>query len=104
LKHLTTNLIAALVYWPLAKFCKLLEWMGIPVQQIPLSYYRNHSFYTMRTDSRDRFGTPLEQRFTRTKIESMMSEAGLVDIQFSEAAPFWCVIGYKFQVSDRCVE
>ena len=62
---------------------------------IPLSYYKNHSVYTMITDSRDRFGTPLEQRFTKNTIRSMMLEAGLKDIVFSESAPFWCVLGYK---------
>jgi len=49
----------------------------------------------MRTDARDRFGTPLEQRFTRKQIESMMQSAGLIDIKFSESAPYWCVVGLK---------
>jgi hypothetical protein len=31
----------------------------------------------MRTDARDRFGTPLEKRFTRTEGVSLMDEAGL---------------------------
>ena len=62
---------------------------------IPLSYYRHHSFYTLRTDARDRFGTPLEQRFTRAEIGKMMRQAGLVEIRFSEAAPYWCVVGLR---------
>ena len=49
----------------------------------------------MRTDSRDRFGTPLEQRFTRKEIEKMMESAGLKDITFSEETPFWCAVGIK---------
>ena len=49
----------------------------------------------MRTDARDRFGTPLEQRFTLQEIEDMMREAGLVDLRFSELAPFWCAVGIK---------
>jgi hypothetical protein len=49
----------------------------------------------MRTDSRDRFGTPLEQRFTREEIYSMMISAGLTDIKFSDQAPYWCVVGFK---------
>ena len=49
----------------------------------------------MRTDARDRFGTPLEQRFTRYQIEAMMRDAGLIDIRFSEAAPYWCAVGLK---------
>ncbi len=94
-KNLVTDLIAVVVYLPLAYFSKLLELMGVSVQSIPLSYYRNHSFYTMRTDSRDRFGTPLEKRFTKNEIEAMMEEAGLGNITFSENAPFWCAVGYR---------
>jgi hypothetical protein len=49
----------------------------------------------MRTDARDRFGTPLEQRFTRAQIRDMCTAAGLVDLRFSPQAPFWCVVGFK---------
>jgi len=49
----------------------------------------------MRTDSRDRFGTPLEQRFTKTEIEQMMHAAGLKDIVFSNHQPYWTALGYK---------
>lgn len=95
LKHGVTNIIAASVYWPLARLSLLLERLGVSVISIPLSYYRHHSFYTMRTDSRDRFGTPLEQRFSREQIEIMMREAGLVDIRFSNCAPYWCAVGVR---------
>jgi ubiquinone/menaquinone biosynthesis C-methylase UbiE len=95
LKHLCTNIIAAIVYWPLAKFSRFLEILGISPTNIPLSYYRNHSFYTMRTDSRDRFGTPLERRFTRSEIRSMMEAAGLQNVQFSQSAPYWCAVGLR---------
>jgi len=49
----------------------------------------------MRTDSRDRFGTPLEQRFTRSEIKAMMLAAGLEDINFSDRFPFWVAVGKK---------
>ena len=95
LKHALTDMIALLVYLPLATLCRILETHGCKVAGIPLSYYRKHSFYTMRTDARDRFGTPLESRFTRAQITQMMECAGLLGITFSEAAPFWCVVGIK---------
>jgi ubiquinone/menaquinone biosynthesis C-methylase UbiE len=95
LKHLTTECIAALVYYPLARTARLLETLGLPVAGIPLSFYRSRSFYTMRTDARDRFGTPLEQRFTRQQIHAMMLASGLGDIRFSETEPFWCATGIK---------
>ena len=49
----------------------------------------------MRTDARDRFGTPLEQRFSQSQIMLMMEDAGFHDIEFSSEEPYWCVIGYK---------
>ena len=42
----------------------------------------------MKTDSRDRFGTPLEKRFTKIEIEKMMIESGLESIRFSDNFPF----------------
>jgi SAM-dependent methyltransferase len=95
LKHIITDILAALIYYPLARFSRLAERLGLSVVSIPLSYYRSHSFYTMRTDSRDRFGTPLEQRFTRKEITEMMCAAGLRDVRFSESAPYWCAVGVK---------
>ena len=80
LKHVVTDLIAGVVYWPLARLSGVLEKLGVGVHGIPLSYYRKHTFYTLRTDARDRFGTPLEQRFTRAEIEKMMRAAGLDEI------------------------
>ena len=68
--------------------------MGADVATWPLSTYRDKSFYVMRNDALDRFGTRLEQRFTREQIRSMMSRAGLKDILFSEEV-FWCALGYR---------
>ncbi|HEX8173189.1 MAG TPA: methyltransferase domain-containing protein [Thermoanaerobaculia bacterium] len=95
LRYFLSQLLAGLVYWPLARFGRLLERLGMNVEHMPLSYYRKRSFYVMRTDVLDRFGTRLEQRFTRKQIETMMREAGLDGIRFSETAPFWCAVGFK---------
>ena len=95
LKNAVTDAIAFLVYLPLATISRILEKLGFTVESVPLSYYRRHSLYTMRTDARDRFGTPLEQRFTRCQIKHMMERSGLVNVCFSEAAPFWCAVGRK---------
>lgn len=94
-KHVVTDLIAGLVYYPLSRLAALLESFGLPFNYIPLCYYRKLSFYTMRTDSRDRFGTPLEQRFTRSQISEMCTAAGLVNLTFSPNAPYWCVLAFK---------
>jgi ubiquinone/menaquinone biosynthesis C-methylase UbiE len=94
-KPFVTDLLAAIIYWPLARTALLLEKIGGDPASLPLAYYRDRSFYTMRTDSRDRFGTPLEQRFTRPEIEAMMRDAGLENIRFSEAEPYWVAVGQK---------
>jgi SAM-dependent methyltransferase len=95
LKHMVTDLIALLVYWPLARLALLAEKTGLGGRNLPLHGYRNYSFYTMRTDSRDRFGTPLEQRFTRVEIRAMMEQAGLENIVISDGEPYWCAVGTK---------
>jgi hypothetical protein len=94
-KNATTDLLAAAVYWPLARVSWLGEKLGLNTESLPLHSYRNSSFYTMRTDSRDRFGTPLEQRFTREQIRAMMEAAGLRDVVFSENEPYWHAVGTK---------
>jgi ubiquinone/menaquinone biosynthesis C-methylase UbiE len=94
-KKVITDLIAVLVYWPLARLAQLVERRGRNPELVPLSIYRDSSFYTMRTDALDRFGTRLEQRFTKGEIRQMMTAAGLVDIRFSENEPFWCAVGTK---------
>jgi ubiquinone/menaquinone biosynthesis C-methylase UbiE len=97
LKSIVTDAIAALIYFPSARLALLGERWGLNVEGWLLSSYRSISFYTMRTDSRDRFGTPLEQRFTRSEIMKMMQDAGLEDIRFSDRFPFWCAVGRKVQ-------
>ena len=55
LKPLITDMIALLVYFPLARLALLGERLGLKMNAMPLYFYRDKSFYTMRTDSRDRF-------------------------------------------------
>ena len=95
IKFAACQVIAATVYWPLARLAGLLEKAGVKVDNLPLSDYRTLSFYSMRTDALDRFGTRLEQRFTRVQIETMMRAAGLGDIRFLEGPPYWCAVGRK---------
>lgn len=95
LKFLICDLIAIFVYYPFSKFLFLIEKCNLNFKNFPLHYYRYRSFYTMRTDSRDRFGTPLEKRFSKKEILQMMQEAGLEKIRFKNSPPFWTAIGYK---------
>jgi SAM-dependent methyltransferase len=93
-KRAVTTAIAAIVYYPLARCALAAEKLGACVDAFPLSYYRRRSFYTMRTDALDRFGTRLEQRFTAQQVQTLMQEAGLERITFSESAPYWCAVGF----------
>ncbi len=95
LKRIVTDAIALLVYLPLSRAAKIGELLGFHVESWPLSAYRNLSFYVLRTDALDRFGTRLEQRFTRAEIESMMRNAGLDQVRFHEAVPYWVAVGSK---------
>lgn len=87
-----TRAIAAVVYWPLARASALLERLGLPVERIPLSAYRDQPFYVMKTDALDRFGTQLEKRYTRTEIHRMLTAAGFREIAFKDGVPYWCAV------------
>ena len=95
LRYILSQAIALAFYLPLARLARLAEKLGMDVHTFPLAAYRDRSFYVMRTDALDRFGTRLEQRFSREEIRSMMARVGLGDIRFSERAPFWCAIGTR---------
>lgn len=95
MRYAVSQVLAAAVYWPLARTARTAERLGRRVGSFPLAEYRDKSFYTMRTDALDRFGTRLEQRFTREEIRDMMESAGFQDVRFHEGAPYWCAVGTK---------
>jgi len=85
LRYAASQIIALFVYLPLARAAKY-----FPVSDSwPLKLYADRSFYVMRTDALDRFGTKLEKRFTRGQIIWMLESCGLRDIRFSEKGPLW---------------
>lgn len=100
MRYVVCQLIAFFVYWPFSRFAAIMERIGLSIEKasaLPLGFYRHLSFYTMRTDALDRFGTRLEQRFTRKQIQLMMESAGLTDIHFSDDSPYWCAVGIRGQ-------
>jgi hypothetical protein len=94
-KLLSTTLIATLVYWPLARAALVADKVGFDPEGLPLAPYRHRSFYSMRTDALDRFGTRLEHRFRREEILAMMERVGLRETVFSDYAPYWCAVGRR---------
>jgi len=98
LKSLLCDLLACIIYLPmifLTKVVKTLLPFSKIYQRIPLSYYQNKSFRIIRNDSLDRFGTPLEKRFSKLEIKAMLKNAGLSNIVFSKKEPYWHAIGQK---------
>ena len=98
MKKFTCDLLAVLLYMPFVGLSRLLKALGVSKkvrEKIPLHGYEDQSFYVIRNDSLDRFGTPLEHRFSRRQMEQMMLDAGLKDIKFSEEIPFWHAVGQK---------
>lgn len=97
-KMFVCDIIAFVVYLPLVYFSTLIKLL-FPrkkwYSKIPLSYYISKSFTIIRNDALDRFGTPLEKRFSKKQILNMMTEAGLNEIIFSENEPYWHAIGKK---------
>jgi ubiquinone/menaquinone biosynthesis C-methylase UbiE len=95
MRFLVADVLAAVVYWPLTRSAHLLDNLGCLPESWPLSAYRHRSYYVIRTDALDRFGTSLEKRFSREQVRQMMEKAGFERVQFSEHVPYWCAVGFK---------
>ncbi len=93
-RYVCSQILAFFIYLPLARIAWLLEKFGFDVESFPLSHYRHRSFYVMRNDSLDRFGTQFERRFTKNEMRTMMENCGLEKISFSSTS-FWTAVGYK---------
>ncbi len=55
-------------------------------------------FVMLANDALDRFGTSLEQRFSKAEITEMLALAGfdISTLRFSELEPFWTFSVKKF--------
>lgn len=98
IKIAVCNILAVLFYLPFVAVAKLLLFAGASekiVSKIPLSWYADKSFHIIRNDSLDRFGTPLEQRFSKQQITDMLVYAGCANIVFADNPPYWRVIAQK---------
>jgi hypothetical protein len=95
-RFVAADLIAALAYAPLVTLARALRLLGVPAwDRVPLAYYANKTWRVLRNDALDRFGTPLEQRFSKGQVERMLLNARLEDIHFSQHAPYWHVVARK---------
>ena len=91
IKQIVSSAIAGIIYWPLARFSKVLRRFRIDTSNIPLHHYAEMPFVMLQNDALDRFGTPLEQRFSKKEITEMLGKAGfdLSTLKFSDVEPFW---------------
>jgi SAM-dependent methyltransferase len=97
LKKIFCDLIAITLYMPIVLLGRLFRRIGLRklASKMPLSGYHDRSFFVIRNDALDRFGTKLEQRFSKAQIVSMMKISGLDEIVVSENFPYWHAIGKR---------
>ena len=91
MRRFIAQLIAGVVYFPLSRVAKYLARKGKNVSNVPLHHYANMPFVMLQNDALDRFGTRLEQRFSKIEIEGMIEKAGfeMATLKFSNFEPFW---------------
>ena len=98
LKKMTCDFIALFVYMPfvmLARLFKIIFSKGIIWKKIPLSYYHDKSWNIIKNDALDRFGTPLEQRFSKKELVQILESCGMEDVVVSDGLPYWHAVGRK---------
>lgn len=91
LKLIFAELIAIVIYLPLARFSLLIEKIGKSAASIPLHHYAKMPLYFLRNDALDRFGTRVERRFSQAQISELLLGAGfdVSTLHFSDSEPFW---------------
>lgn len=97
MKRAVCDVLAIIIYMPLILWVRFLVLIGLRKIAIymPLSAYNNKSFFVIRNDALDKFGTRLEQRFSREQVISMMKNCGLTNIVLSPLSPFYHAVGKK---------
>ncbi len=97
IKRVVCDILAIVIYMPLILWVRFLVLIGLRkiAVKMPLSAYNNKSFFVIRNDALDKFGTSLEQRFSKKQVAEMMGNCGLDNIVISPLSPFYHAIGKK---------
>lgn len=97
LKKFVCDVLAIVVYLPFIFAGKALKQIGMTslAKKLPLQDYQDKSFFIIRNDALDRFGTILEQRFSKEEMIEMMKASGLHNIVISDIEPWWHAVGQK---------
>ncbi len=97
LKKLSCDVLAVTVYMPVVLTGRFVRAIGFKsaAEQMPLSGYHDRSFFIIRNDALDRFGTKIEHRFTKAQVAELMERAGLSNVIVSHTFPYWHAVGKK---------
>ena len=91
MRRLIAQIIAGAIYLPMARIARILGNRGNDVSNFPLHHDANMPFVMLQNDALDRFGTRIEQRFSKIEIMELLSKANfeLATLKFSDIEPFW---------------
>ena len=97
IKHFVCDILAIVFYMPFILAGRFIKFLGFKdlAKRMPLDVYQNRSFFMIRNDALDRFGTRLEQRFSAKQIMEMMESVGLTNIEIGPVAPYYHAVGKK---------
>ncbi len=97
LKRISCDLLAVTTYMPFVGTGRLLNFMGLKKlsKKLPLRDYQNKSFFIIRNDALDKYGTTLEQRFSKEQVITLMKNSGLDNIRVSPQSPYYHAVGQK---------
>ncbi|MDE3185304.1 MAG: methyltransferase domain-containing protein [Bacteroidota bacterium] len=97
IKHFVCDGLAIIFYMPFILVGRFFKFLGFTdlAKRMPLHGYQNRSFFMIRNDTLDRFGTRLEQRFSKKEVIEMMEAAGLTNIVISPGIPYYHAVGKK---------
>jgi ubiquinone/menaquinone biosynthesis C-methylase UbiE len=98
-KKIICDLIAGIVYMPFVIAGRFIKKIGLKnlADNMPLNTYQSQTFFVMRNDALDRFGTPIEKRFSKAEVESMMKNAGLENVIIAATKPYWHAVGRRIR-------
>lgn len=99
LKKITCDVLAVGLYMPFVLASNIFKKIGLKklAKKTPLYDYHDKSFFVIRNDSLDRFGTRLEHRYSREQVITMMENCGLSNIVVSPKSPYYHAVGKKLK-------
>lgn len=97
LKKFSCDFLAITTYMPVILLGKTFKKIGLKsvAAKLPLAEYQTRSFFVIRNDAMDRYGTTFDQRFSKQEVITMMEKSGLKNIIVSPLSPYYHAVGQK---------